>query len=98
MLTWLIPLSVVRLPGVDVRHWTEKPLNEMKGRDWPISREEHIRQVRPCVHLSNYSLITHTGDHIPNPLRSCAENEIPHQLLDIIEKITPSHPGGSPES
>lgn len=26
--------------GLDERHWTEKPLNEMKERDWRILRED----------------------------------------------------------
>jgi ATP-dependent RNA helicase DDX23/PRP28 len=26
--------------GLDERHWTEKPLNEMKERDWRIFRED----------------------------------------------------------
>ncbi|THU86414.1 P-loop containing nucleoside triphosphate hydrolase protein [Dendrothele bispora CBS 962.96] len=59
--------------GLDERHWTEKPLNEMKERDWRIFREDFSISAR--------------GGQIPHPLRSWAESEIPHSILECIEKI-----------
>jgi len=32
--------------GVDERHWTEKPLDEMKERDWRIFREDFSISAR----------------------------------------------------
>ncbi|KAG7092338.1 hypothetical protein E1B28_008699 [Marasmius oreades] len=59
--------------GIDERHWTEKPLNEMKERDWRIFREDFSISAR--------------GGQIPHPLRSWVESAIPHPILDCIEKI-----------
>ncbi|KAK7467003.1 mRNA splicing protein prp28 [Stygiomarasmius scandens] len=59
--------------GLDERHWTEKPLNEMKERDWRIFREDFSISAR--------------GGQIPHPLRSWSESEIPPPILECIEKI-----------
>ncbi|KAL0947006.1 hypothetical protein HGRIS_013150 [Hohenbuehelia grisea] len=59
--------------GLDERHWTEKPLEEMKERDWRIFREDFSISAR--------------GGQIPVPLRSWAESSIPETILDCIEKI-----------
>ncbi|TFK76532.1 P-loop containing nucleoside triphosphate hydrolase protein [Pluteus cervinus] len=59
--------------GLDDRHWTEKPLEEMKERDWRIFREDFSISAR--------------GGQIPHPLRSWAESSIPASILDCIEKI-----------
>ncbi|KAI6005583.1 P-loop containing nucleoside triphosphate hydrolase protein [Pisolithus albus] len=59
--------------GLDERHWSEKPLDEMKDRDWRIFRED-------------FSIATRGGS-IPHPLRSWAESDIPQIILDVIEKI-----------
>ncbi|TEB31251.1 P-loop containing nucleoside triphosphate hydrolase protein [Coprinellus micaceus] len=59
--------------GYDDRHWTEKPLGEMKERDWRIFREDFSISAR--------------GGNIPHPLRSWEESEIPKTLLECIEKI-----------
>ncbi|KAI6045375.1 P-loop containing nucleoside triphosphate hydrolase protein [Pisolithus marmoratus] len=59
--------------GLDERHWSDKPLHEMKDRDWRIFRED-------------FSIATRGGS-IPHPLRSWAESTIPHIILDVIEKI-----------
>lgn len=32
--------------GIDERHWTEKPLTEMKDRDWRIFREDFSISAR----------------------------------------------------
>ncbi|KAM0788472.1 hypothetical protein ACM66B_001605 [Microbotryomycetes sp. NB124-2] len=58
---------------VDTRHWTEKPLSEMRERDWRIFREDFAIAAR--------------GGNIPLPLRSWQESSIPQQLLDVIEEI-----------
>lgn len=54
-------------------HWSEKSLDEMKERDWRIFREDFGISAR--------------GGHIPRPLRSWRESEIPPALLDAIEQI-----------
>ena len=59
--------------GYDDRHWTEKPLGEMKERDWRIFREDFSISAR--------------GGNNPHPLRSWEESEIPETLLECIEKI-----------
>ncbi|KAF9227513.1 DEAD-domain-containing protein [Gyrodon lividus] len=59
--------------GLDERHWSEKPLSEMKERDWRIFREDFSIAAR--------------GGSIPHPLRSWEESDIPRAILDVIEKI-----------
>ncbi|KAF5391268.1 hypothetical protein D9757_001986 [Collybiopsis confluens] len=59
--------------GLDERHWSEKPLSEMKERDWRIFREDFSISAR--------------GGHIPRPLRSWVESDIPKSLLETIEGI-----------
>jgi ATP-dependent RNA helicase DDX23/PRP28 len=59
--------------GLDERHWSEKPLLEMKERDWRIFREDFSIAAR--------------GGSIPHPLRSWAESVIPQTILGVIEKI-----------
>ncbi|GAA5967070.1 hypothetical protein JCM11641_000431 [Rhodosporidiobolus odoratus] len=57
----------------DERHWTEKSLKEMKDRDWRIFKEDFSISAR--------------GGHIPLPLRSWDESNIPKQILDAIDEI-----------
>ncbi|KAE9399259.1 DEAD-domain-containing protein [Gymnopus androsaceus JB14] len=59
--------------GLDERHWSEKPLTEMKERDWRIFREDFSISAR--------------GGQIPHPLRSWEESEIPKALLEVIATI-----------
>ncbi|KAH9484223.1 Pre-mRNA-splicing ATP-dependent RNA helicase PRP28 [Psilocybe cubensis] len=59
--------------GYDDRHWTEKPLSEMKERDWRIFREDFSISAR--------------GGAIPHPLRSWKESTIPEAILECIERI-----------
>ncbi|KAK7054994.1 mRNA splicing protein prp28 [Paramarasmius palmivorus] len=59
--------------GIDERHWTEKPLSEMRERDWRIFREDFSISAR--------------GGQIPHPLRSWTESSIPPQILECIEQI-----------
>ncbi|KAH7889299.1 P-loop containing nucleoside triphosphate hydrolase protein [Phlebopus sp. FC_14] len=59
--------------GIDERHWSEKPLSEMKERDWRIFREDFSIAAR--------------GGSIPHPLRSWAESDIPQVILDVIERV-----------
>ncbi|KAK7014936.1 P-loop containing nucleoside triphosphate hydrolase protein [Favolaschia claudopus] len=59
--------------GLDERHWTEKPLIEMKERDWRIFREDFSISAR--------------GGQIPHPLRSWAESDIPKTILECIDEI-----------
>ncbi|GAA5870386.1 hypothetical protein JCM3774_002716 [Rhodotorula dairenensis] len=59
--------------ALDERHWSEKSLTEMRDRDWRIFREDFSISAR--------------GGHIPMPLRSWDESQIPQQLLEAIEAI-----------
>ncbi|KAF9453219.1 P-loop containing nucleoside triphosphate hydrolase protein [Macrolepiota fuliginosa MF-IS2] len=59
--------------GFDERHWTDKPLHEMKERDWRIFREDFSISAR--------------GGNIPHPLRSWAESDIPQMILECIDRI-----------
>ncbi|CAB5196814.1 putative ATP-dependent RNA helicase DDX23 [Rhizophagus irregularis] len=57
----------------DDRHWSEKPLTEMKERDWRIFKEDFN--------------ITTKGGSIPNPIRSWAESGLSERILNLIESI-----------
>ncbi|KAL7422890.1 mRNA splicing protein prp28 [Cryptotrichosporon argae] len=57
----------------DDRHWSEKPLEDMKERDWRIFREDYS--------------ISSRGGQIPYPLRSWRESGIPKRILDIVDEI-----------
>lgn len=57
----------------DDRHWSEKPLEEMKDRDWRIFREDFSISAR--------------GGQVPLPLRSWRESAISTKILDIIDEI-----------
>ncbi|ORX65949.1 P-loop containing nucleoside triphosphate hydrolase protein [Linderina pennispora] len=57
----------------DERHWTEKPLKEMRDRDWRIFKEDFS--------------ISCKGGSIPHPLRSWHESRIPIPILRAIEDI-----------
>ncbi|KAJ7685100.1 P-loop containing nucleoside triphosphate hydrolase protein [Mycena polygramma] len=59
--------------GLDERHWSEKPLEEMKERDWRIFREDFSISAR--------------GGQIPHPLRSWSESDIPKTILECIDEI-----------
>ena len=77
--------------GIDERHWTEKPLGEMKERDWRIFREDFsisARGINPYLDHSLGPRLTLTpGGNIPHPLRSWTESEIPQTILECIERI-----------
>ncbi|KAI8814592.1 P-loop containing nucleoside triphosphate hydrolase protein [Cladochytrium replicatum] len=62
----------------DDRHWTEKPLTEMKERDWRIFKEDFN--------------ISTKGGNIPNPIRSWSESGIPSSILEIIKQIGYTEP------
>ncbi|KAG1359813.1 hypothetical protein G6F62_000550 [Rhizopus arrhizus] len=57
----------------DERHWTEKPLNQMRERDWRIFKEDFN--------------ISTKGGNIPHPLRSWKESGLPDKMLQIIDDI-----------
>ncbi|CAK9786494.1 DEAD-domain-containing protein [Cutaneotrichosporon oleaginosum] len=64
--------------GNDDRHWSEKPLSEMKERDWRIFREDYS--------------ISSRGGSIPNPLRTWRESAIPENICDIVDTIGYTEP------
>lgn len=55
----------------DDKHWSEKPLELMKERDWRIFKEDFN--------------ISSKGGSIPNPIRSWKESGLPKIILDMIE-------------
>lgn len=55
------------------KHWSEKQLDEMKERDWRIFREDFG--------------IAAKGGHIPKPLRSWKESDIPGAIIRAIDEI-----------
>ncbi|KAJ3083406.1 DEAD (Asp-Glu-Ala-Asp) box polypeptide 23, partial [Rhizoclosmatium hyalinum] len=57
----------------DDRHWSEKPLTEMKERDWRIFKEDFN--------------ISTKGGGVPNPIRSWKESFLPEKLLGVISDI-----------
>ena len=80
-----------RKKGVaDERHWSEKPLSDMKERDWRIFREDFSITARgtffPSGDPSELMKIPQ-GGQIPLPLRSWEESSIPAPLLDVIASI-----------
>lgn len=62
----------------DERHWSDKPLDEMKDRDWRIFREDYSIAAR--------------GGTIPFPLRNWRESEIPSEILDVVDEIGYTEP------
>lgn len=64
--------------GNDDRHWSEKPLEDMKERDWRIFREDYN--------------ISSRGGNIPLPLRSWRESAIPPAILDVVDSIGYTEP------
>ncbi|KAG4301120.1 hypothetical protein PCK1_002819 [Pneumocystis canis] len=57
----------------DDKHWSEKPLELMKERDWRIFKEDFS--------------ISSRGGSIPNPIRSWKESGLPKIILDMIQIV-----------
>lgn len=57
----------------DERHWSEKPLDQMRERDWRIFKEDFN--------------ISTKGGQIPHPIRSWAESGLPEKMLKVIEQV-----------
>ncbi|KAF9384795.1 mRNA splicing protein prp28 [Podila verticillata] len=55
------------------RHWTEKPLDQMKERDWRIFKEDFN--------------IACKGGSIPNPIRRWSESGIDNKILQVIDLV-----------
>lgn len=58
---------------VNELHWSQKPLEAMRDRDWRIFREDFSIAAR--------------GGNIPNPMRSWDESKLPLQILEIIDEV-----------
>ncbi|KAK9460006.1 P-loop containing nucleoside triphosphate hydrolase protein [Lipomyces oligophaga] len=54
-------------------HWSEKPLNKMRERDWRIFKED-------------FSIST-KGGFVPNPMRSWDESGLPPELLKVVRQV-----------
>jgi ATP-dependent RNA helicase DDX23/PRP28 len=57
----------------DDRHWSDKPLSQMKERDWRIFKEDFN--------------ISCKGGGIPNPIRSWPESGLPEKILGVIDQV-----------
>ncbi|KAI0226552.1 mRNA splicing protein prp28 [Massospora cicadina] len=57
----------------DDRHWSEKPLDQMRDRDWRIFKEDFN--------------ISTKGGSIPFPLRSWKESGLPPRILKVIDEV-----------
>ncbi|KAK9471028.1 P-loop containing nucleoside triphosphate hydrolase protein [Dipodascopsis tothii] len=57
----------------DNMHWSEKPLEMMRERDWRIFKED-------------FSIST-KGGSVPNPIRSWAESGLPPEILATIKEV-----------
>ncbi|KAF9357266.1 DEAD (Asp-Glu-Ala-Asp) box polypeptide 23 [Mortierella sp. AD094] len=55
------------------RHWSDKPLDQMRDRDWRIFKEDFN--------------IACKGGSIPNPIRRWSESNIDPKILEVIEKV-----------
>lgn len=55
------------------KHWSEKPLEVMKERDWRIFKEDFNIATR--------------GGGIPLPMRSWAESGLPSRLLQVVDEV-----------
>jgi ATP-dependent RNA helicase DDX23/PRP28 len=55
--------------GLDERHWTEKPLEQMKERDWRIFREDFSISARGLC-CSPMRFFSHCYSRWPNPASS----------------------------
>lgn len=55
------------------RHWSEKPLDQMRDRDWRIFKEDFN--------------IACKGGSIPNPIRRWSESSIDLRIRDVVEKV-----------
>lgn len=77
--------------GLDERHWTDKPLAEMKERDWRIFREDFSISARGlsliALKIKYSKYFASLGGQIPHPLRSWTESTIPKLILGVIDEI-----------
>lgn len=55
------------------KHWSQKPLSQMRERDWRIFKEDFN--------------ISTKGGQIPNPMRSWEESKLPKRLLDLVAEV-----------
>ncbi|EPE03955.1 pre-mrna-splicing atp-dependent rna helicase prp28 [Ophiostoma piceae UAMH 11346] len=60
-------------PYRHMQHWSEKPLDQMRERDWRIFKED-------------FSIAT-KGGSIPDPMRRWRESALPSDLLDVVERV-----------
>ncbi|TPX33759.1 hypothetical protein SmJEL517_g03455 [Synchytrium microbalum] len=67
-----------RQVAFDERHWSDKPLEEMKERDWRIFREDFN--------------ISTKGGILPNPIRTWDEAEIPDRIKKVIISVGYTEP------
>jgi ATP-dependent RNA helicase DDX23/PRP28 len=58
--------------GIDI-HWSAKPLERMRERDWRIFKED-------------FNIAT-KGGNIPNPMRSWKESGLPSRLMEIVDQV-----------
>ncbi|KAK9458064.1 P-loop containing nucleoside triphosphate hydrolase protein [Dipodascopsis uninucleata] len=57
----------------DNMHWSEKPLDKMRERDWRIFKEDFN--------------ISTKGGTVPNPMRSWDESGLPPEILKVVHEV-----------
>ncbi|EFX01659.1 dead deah box DNA helicase [Grosmannia clavigera kw1407] len=62
----------------NMKHWSEKKLDEMRERDWRIFKEDFGIATR--------------GGSIPDPMRNWRESPLPPRLLDVVEAVGYTEP------
>lgn len=60
------------------KHWSDKPLDKMRERDWRIFKED-------------FNIAT-KGGNIPNPMRSWNESGLPSRLMEIVAQVGYTEP------
>ncbi|CAN0376658.1 unnamed protein product, partial [Discosporangium mesarthrocarpum] len=64
--------------GLKGAHWSEKPLDDMKERDWRIFREDFDIRVK--------------GGKAPLPMRFWSEGNLPKSVMEAIEDLGYDNP------
>lgn len=63
--------------GLD-KHWSDKPLTQMRERDWRIFKED-------------FNIAT-KGGSLPNPMRNWSESGLPEKILTLVNQVGYSDP------
>lgn len=74
-------------------HWSKKPIEKMKERDWRIFREDFSIAIKGAVISSKSDEDNKNAKKTaPKPIRYWKESSIPSQILDIVHELRYSQP------